>query len=188
VGIGICGVVVLIRQPGAGDLVDQPTYDIEEMVRVLLGQGGRRDHHLGAVGLEDVHLLPGGLVRDADDHPVAALSADDRQPDAGVARRRLDDRSARLQRSVAFSTLDHRQCRAVLHTPTDAEELDLRVDRCGEINAEGAQPDEWRVADRVRNGLVDRRQCAPSQLALILDRDHADSPENERATRPCDEP
>ena len=53
------------------------------------------------------NLLPRHLVRHDDNHLVAALGRNQRQTEAGIARRCLDQRAAGLQLAAGLSRLDH---------------------------------------------------------------------------------
>ena len=57
------------------------------------------------------------------------------RPDAGVARRRLDDRAARLQQTVALGRVDHGDRRPVLHAAAGVRRLELGHDLAGEVGA-----------------------------------------------------
>ena len=63
--------------------------------RVVVDRG-RRDHDLGAVRAQHRDLLLAHLVGHDEDAAVALARRRDREPDAGVARGRLDDRPAGL--------------------------------------------------------------------------------------------
>ena len=92
----------------------------------MLGRdGGRADHDLGAVGLEHVALVLADLVGAHEDAVVALLLGHHRQPDAGVAGGRLDDRAAGLELAGRLGRLDHPRRDAVLHRPAGVEVLDL---------------------------------------------------------------
>ena len=117
---------VLVGLPGPVDLADEPVGDVVVAVGVLGRDGGRADHHLGAVRLEHVALVFADLVG-ADEHAVVALRLrDHRQSDAGVARRRLDDRAAGLELAALLGCLDHPQRDPVFDRAAWVEVLDLR--------------------------------------------------------------
>ncbi len=122
------------------------------MVRL---DGGRAHDDLGPVGLEHVTLVLAHLVGADEDAGVAAALGDEREPDAGVAARRLDDGAARLQQPVALGGLDHAQRDAVLDRASGVEVLDLREDRAAHprVLDDGAELDEGGVADEVRDVL-----------------------------------
>ena len=97
---------VLVGLEGAGDLGDEAIRDGVVGARVLRLDGRRGDDDLGAVRAQHRSLVFRDLVGDDEDAPVAALLGDERQPDAGVAARRLDDRAAGLQQAVALGRVD----------------------------------------------------------------------------------
>jgi len=157
VGARVVGVGVLVGLPGAG-LLGEPVADVVVGVRVLRSDGGRADHDLGAVGLEHVALVLADLVGAHEDARVALLLGHHRQAHAGVARGRLDDRAARLERAGGLRGLDHAGGDAVLHRPAGVEVLDLgehqrAVGRAAREVEGPAQPDERSVADEVEEGV-----------------------------------
>ena len=87
---------------------------------------GGAHHDLGAVRAEQRDLLLAHLVGHHEDAVVAALRGDDGEPDAGVARRGLDDGAARLQQTVALGGVDHGDGGPVLHAAAGVEHLELR--------------------------------------------------------------
>ena len=89
---------------------------------------GRADDHLGAVRLEHVALVLADLVGADEDALVALRLGDHRQPDAGVARGRLDDRAAGLELAGRLGGLDHPGRDAVLHGAAGVEVLHLGQD------------------------------------------------------------
>ena len=117
---------------------------------------GRRDHHLGAVGLEQAHLLLRHLVRHREDAAVALERRRDGEADAGVAAGALDDRPAGLELARSLGGLDDREPDPVLHRPAGIGVLRLAVDRGANPGADAAQPDQRRPADGVEHGVVRR--------------------------------
>ena len=93
---------------------------------MLRGDRGGAHDHLGAVRLEHVALVLADLVGADEDAVVALLLRHHRQPDAGVAGRRLHDRAARLQLAGGLGGLDHPGRDPVLHRAAGVEVLDLR--------------------------------------------------------------
>ena len=92
----------------------------------MLGRdGGRADDDLRAVRLEHVALVLADLVGADEDAVVAARLGDHGQPDAGVARGRLDDRAAGLQRTGGLGGVDHPRRDPVLHRAAGVEVLHL---------------------------------------------------------------
>jgi hypothetical protein len=81
--------------------------------------------------------------------PVALHRSHHRQPDAGVARGRLDDRAARLQRARGLGGLDHRQRDAVLDRSARIGALGL--DPHLALAEQAAHADVRRAADGVED-------------------------------------
>src|SRR4029077_1217150 len=104
VGSGVVRVGVLVGLPGAG-LRSEPVGDVVVGVRVLRRDRGRADDDLRAVRLEHVALVLADLVRADEDARVALGLGDHREPDAGVARGRLDDRAAGLELTRSLGRL-----------------------------------------------------------------------------------
>jgi hypothetical protein len=75
----------------------------------------RRPDDLRPQRLEDVDLFVAHLLRQADDAPVALDRRRERDADAGVAARRLDQGVAGLDAAALLGVLDHALADAVLH-------------------------------------------------------------------------
>ena len=90
VGIGLR--LELVRQ--------EPAIRLGQFDRLLVHAeallGPRRQHDLGAEHAHQLAPFDREAVGHGDDQRVALLRADHREPDAGVAARRLDDGLARL--------------------------------------------------------------------------------------------
>ena len=113
-----------------------------------------REHELGAVGRDELAALDGHRIRHREDQVVALHRGDQRQADAGVAARRLDERAAGLEDAGLLRRLDHRERDAVLHGTARVEVLDLRDHLRGTL-VELADADERRIADQFGNVFVD---------------------------------
>jgi hypothetical protein len=150
VGARVVRVGVLVGLPGALDLTHQAVGDAVVGVGVL-GVDRRRAHdHFGAVRLQHVALVLGDLVRADEDALVALGLRHHRQADTGVARRRLDDRAARLQRPVRLGGFDHPQRDPVLHRAARVEVLHLgEHQRRGAVGGLG-EAQQGGVADEVQ--------------------------------------
>src|SRR5690606_31664681 len=112
--------------------------------------GGRRQHDLRAEEAQQLAALDAEAFRHRDDERVALLRADHREPDAGVAARRLDDGLAGRKLAGLLRALDHGERHPVLDRAHRVEGLDLHVDvhaRRGQL----AELNERRVADRREN-------------------------------------
>ena len=136
---------------------------------MLRGDRGRADDHLGAVRLEHVALVLADLVGADEDAAVALRLGHHRQPDAGVAGGRLDDRAARLQLAGGLGGLDHPGRDAVLHGAAGVEVLDLREHQRAaspppsrrSVERARAEPQQRGVADQVQERV---RRTASANL------------------------
>ena len=143
---------VLVGLEAAGDLLGEPRRDrVVGLGRVGL-DGGRRDHDLGAVRAQHRDLLLAHLVRHDEDAAVALRRRSDRKPDARVAGRRLHDRPAGLELSVALCRLEHREPDAVLHRAAGVQVLELRELGAARLATDLLEADDRRVADELERG------------------------------------
>ena len=180
VRLGIRQVRVLVGLEAAGDLLGEAVRDrVVRLGRVVV-DGGRRDHDLGAVGAQRRDLLLAHLVRHHEDAAVALLRGRDREPDAGVARGRLDDRAAGAELALPLGRLDHREPDAVLVRAARVEELELREQCRRHVGAEAVEPHDRRRADEVEEsrvadgsrgedyaaGTCARSGCVPSRTGI----------------------
>src|SRR5262249_42140075 len=85
------------------------------------------------------------------DHFVPARRADQREPDAGIARRAFNDHTARTQLTFSFRVLHDRQRRAILHALARVEKLSLAQNGAAGFFARALEFDQRRVADGVDN-------------------------------------
>ena len=154
VRLGVRHVRVLIRLVAAGDLLGEAVGDrVVALGRVVLDRG-RRDHDLGAVRAQKRDLLLAHLVGHDEDAAVALDRGADREPDAGVAGGRLDDRPARLELPFALGRLDHRQADPVLHRAARVQVLELREHVRAARRRELRQADDRRRADELEDCRV----------------------------------
>ena len=99
----------------------------------LLRLGDRRDHaqlrigqhELRAVGEQRAPTLVAHRRRQAENQLVSACGRDLREADAGIARRRLDDRVAGLENSARLGVEHHAERRAVLDRARRLHPLEL---------------------------------------------------------------
>src|SRR5437762_2621875 len=87
-------------------------------------------------------------------HPVAAHRRRHRERNAGVARRRLDQRIAGLDRTASFRLEDHRQRGAILDRSGGIVALELRQQHIVRLARQALQPNERRIADGAFDGLI----------------------------------
>ncbi len=140
--------------------------------RVVVDRG-RRDHDLGAVRAQHRDLLLAHLVRHHEDAAVALARRRDREPDAGVAGGRLDDRAAGLQLPLALGRLDHREPDPVLHRAARIQVLELGEDPCAARWRQLLEPHDRRRADQVEQRWVlarHRREAYATRRRLGLTR------------------
>ena len=146
-------VLELAREHGAGGLRDDASGLFDGAVHSLRGVGL---HELGAEGAQQ-HLA---LVRHRrghrEDHLVAAGGTDERERDARVARRSLDDRSAGGQIAGLLGGVDDRDAETVLDARTGVEELELGVDVGTGAVRHTVELDERSLSERTRDVVVDR--------------------------------
>ena len=141
VGLRVGLVEVLVGLERARDLGGEPVGHAVVGLRRVGRDVGRGEHDLGAVGAEQIDLLARHLVRHHRDHAVALQPRRDREPGAGVARGRLDDRAAGLQPAVALGGLDQRHRDAVLDRAARVERLELGDQPRAQPGADARQPD-----------------------------------------------
>jgi hypothetical protein len=115
-------------------------------------RGGHHDH-FGAEGAQQLDLLARHLVGDREDAPVALDRCGDREPDAGVPARPLDDRAAGLQRAAPLRGFDDGEADAVLHRAARVHLFGLREDRRPDAARDAVQPDQRGLADGLEDAV-----------------------------------
>jgi hypothetical protein len=106
----------------------------------------------------------------------AARRRDHRQRDAGIARRRLDQRAARLQLSLALGIVHHRARDPVLHAARGVSPFELAEDLEPALFRQLAQPEQGSVTDEVADA-TDESHVSGSIAQLGLGCQGADRPE-----------
>ncbi len=154
VGLGVGRVGVLVGLEPTRQLLGQPVGHRVVALRRLRLDGGRADHHLGAVGPQQRDLLLAHLVGHDEDAAVALDGGGDRQADAGVAGGGLDDGAARPQLAVPLGRLDHGQADPVLDRSARVQVLELGNDAGRQAAGHPLQADQRGVADQVENGGI----------------------------------
>ena len=100
-----------------------------------------------------LHLLDhAGQLRDALRHPLTERIADEREADAGVAGRALDDRPAGFQRARHSRALHDRQGRAILDRTAGIQKLGLAQDFAARRVGQAVQAHQRSIADQVDDG------------------------------------
>ena len=113
------------------------------------------DVHLRAVQAQQPLALAAHALRQREDQLVALGRAHERQRDAGVPARGLDDRrAARLDPSLPLGRLDHGHADAVLDRAAGVEHLELAEHLPAACRGQAGELDHRRAADMVGN--VDR--------------------------------
>ena len=120
----------------------------------LAAFGGGREDHLRAEHAHDLAALDREGFDHHGDERITLRGAHHRERDAGVARRRFDDRLARLQRAAFLRVLDDRDREAILDRRERIEELALHVHRRAG-RREAVDADDGSAADGAENVVVD---------------------------------
>ena len=109
---------------------------------------------LRPVRLQQAPAFDRGVGREAERDAVAAGRAEHGVGDAGVARGRIEEHAARLERARALAVEDHRQRGAILDRSPRVLRLELRIDLDARSRLEPSQADERRAPDQ-RRGVRD---------------------------------
>ncbi len=107
---------------GSRETLGQPSRHMLIVVRILVGQGRNLDQ-LGPAQPKHVLLFLALGIGNHDQRAVAARIGDERQPDAGIARRSLHDQPARLDVAARLRLQHHPKRRPVLHRLARIEEF-----------------------------------------------------------------
>ena len=122
---------------------------VRRLLREEHSARARRAHDFRAERPEERNLLAGELVGDHKDDAVAAPQRGERDADAGVAGRALDDGSAFLQGASPLGVVDHGASDAVLHAAARIRKLQLRVELRPLGDVEASDPHQRSVADEL---------------------------------------
>ena len=145
---------VLVGLERARDLLREAVRDGVVALRGLRRDGRRADDDLRPVGAEQADLLLRHLVRHDEDAAVPLAHGGERQPDAGVAARRLDDRATLAERAGPLRGLDHAEADPVLDATARVQVLELRQDGRVDSSRHPIEPDEGRAAHEVEHGRM----------------------------------
>ena len=104
---------------------------------------------LGAEAAHENAFFLGKAFGDEELDFVAAVDADERQADAGVAGGGLKNGAARMEQAAGFGVEDHSQCRAVFDGAAGVEEFELGENLRAGLGREPGQLEHWRVADKL---------------------------------------
>ncbi len=97
VSLRVHGIVVLIGIEGIGNFAREFFSDGIVAAGIFGLDGGGADDDFGAEGFEEIDFFLGLLVRNGEDHFVAANGGDECETHAGVAARAFDDGAARFE-------------------------------------------------------------------------------------------
>ena len=154
VRLRVVRVVVLVREDRPRRLRDDRLRLLDVVLGVVGRHRGRHHDDLGAERAQQPDLLARHLVGDREDAAVALDRRGDREADAGVAARGLDDHAARLQLAPPLGALDDREADAVLDRAARVEVLGLAVERRADPAPDAAQAHERRPADHLDDVVV----------------------------------
>src|SRR5205823_12556153 len=121
--------------------------------------GARTPDSHGPLCTEEIALLLTLLVGHGADEAITLDRGRDREADAGIAARRLDDRPARAEKSAALGVVDHQDPDPVLDRSAGVEVLELRDDGRAETLPDTAERHERRMADEREHVGRDRHRC-----------------------------
>ena len=172
-GLRVRRIVVLVRLPGIRRLALEARRHRIVRARIFGIDVGRADDHFRAEGAQRVDLFLRLLVGGREDALVALDHRRDGEAHAGVARRALDDRAARLELAGLLGVLDHLDRHPVLDRVAGIGGLDLGVDVGGDhAFGDAVETHQRRIPDRFEDVVVDsslhggdRRGAKPSYTA-----------------------
>src|SRR5206468_6444524 len=145
-------IVELLRAPSAGGLGRDLFGDAQRLGKSLRPW---RQNELGAEGLEQLAALDGKRVGHDEDALVTFRRRHEREADAGVSARPIDDRAQpRLDLATLFGVVDHRDRDAVLHRRERIEGFQLD-DHFRSAAQNAMETDHGSVADELRDVVVD---------------------------------
>src|SRR5712692_1867250 len=154
VGLGVRGVLELLGHEVVGVLAQELLRRVDG-ARHALDRG--RDVELRAEAREEALALDAHVVGHRQDEPVALHRGRHREPDAGVAARRLDDRRAGLEQAARLRVLEHRQRDPVLHAAARVDRLELGDDARAAGPGQPVEPDHRGPADQLEHARGDLR-------------------------------
>ena len=158
-GLGVIQIVPLIGEQHAIRLalaqsIGQPPSDMLVIVRIAVGQ--RRDlDELGATEPQRVLLFLTLGFRNDDQGPVTARIGDYRKTDPGVTGSPFHHQAGALQVTPLLGFEDHLLAGTILHRLSGIHELGLAENGAAGRLRSLLQLDEWRVADRFDDVMVD---------------------------------
>ncbi|KAG0928547.1 hypothetical protein G6F31_017680 [Rhizopus arrhizus] len=136
---------------------------------VSLGHVRAGQAHFGAHRLQVEDLLAAHLVGNDQDQLIALLLGDQRQAQAGVAGRALDQGRARLQIPTLFRRFDHRQADAILDRSARVGALELQIE-LADAGVQALGLDDRGLADEFEDGRMDGHSGAVGSRRTGQDR------------------
>ena len=158
-GVAVDGIVELVGPDRAvrlalGEFGGEPPGELHVVVGVLVRDGRDLDQ-LGTEQAQRVLLFLALRLRNDDHGAIAERLGNQRQADAGIAGRSLDDDTAGAQEAAPLGVADDEQRRAILVRLAGIEALRLAEDGAAGRLGRALQPDERRVADCLENGWME---------------------------------
>src|SRR5262249_10823315 len=136
------------------ELLRDPLGHVDVVSRIRI-RDGRHLTHLRADQPEHVLLLLRLGLGEHDHGAIAARVSHQREPDAGVPRRSLDDHAAGADETARLGVAEDGGGGAVLEGAAGIQDLGLPDDRASGELRRLAQPDERRVADGLEDAVAD---------------------------------
>ena len=150
-GFRIHRIVVLVGIEGIGNFARQFFGDGIIAARIVGLDGGGADDDFGAERFEQVDFFLGLLVRDGENHFVAAHRGDERQSHAGIAGSAFNDGAAGLEQALFFGVVNHGDADAVFHGAAGIDVIGFDVDLRLEALVDAIETDQWSAADGLKN-------------------------------------
>jgi len=143
--IRIHGIVILVRIVGIGNFARE--FFRHGIVAARICRLDRRgtDDHFRSQRLEQINFFLGLLIRDGENHLVAANGSHQRQPHPGIAGGALDDRAAGLQQTLFLGVIDHGDADAVFHRAAGIDVVRFDVNLRLQTHIDAIQPDQRRA-------------------------------------------
>jgi hypothetical protein len=148
-------VEILVGHEGPRRLVGDAPGQVAVLAGMIGGQLGGSQDHLGAVGLEQVHLVGRNAIGHGDHEAVALEARRDGQAYPRVPEGGFHQGGAGLEPALRFGRLDHGQAGAVLHAAAGIEPFQLGQDVGAARARQAAQAHQGRLADQFEDVVGD---------------------------------
>ena len=157
------GILELLRHPCAGGLLDELLRALDRALHALFARGQVEGRAIS-------QHQPPPFDRHAFGHHENELIAldrrDHRQAHAGIARCRLDDRAAGLERAIGLRRLDHGERDSVLDRSARVRAFGLDPDL--RVTEQPVDADVRRLADGFENVGSDHVEVSPASARLYV--------------------